>query len=312
MILTGLGYVARHGRLCLVLGLLAGALLPGLAAALRPWLPQLVALLLLATAFRIGPRDAMESLSALRRTAGIVLVYQLALPLALAGLLTVSGPGLSPLAVGVVLMLSAPSVTGTPNFAILLGHDPAPAMRLLVLGTALMPLTAVPVFLALPALGEISAVMQAAGRLLAVIGLAAVAGFALRHWGARDLDLRAMRALDGATALMLAVVVVALMAAIGPAFAEDPLLLLRWLAAAFAVNFGFQLAAFAVLRALGRPGEAVPAGIVAGNRNIALFLVALPAATTDPLLIFIGCYQVPMYLTPILLRRVYGPGATIG
>jgi len=26
---------------------------------------------------------------------------------------------------------------------------------------------------------------------------------------------------------------------------------------------------------------------------------------TDPLLLFIGCYQIPMYLTPILLGRFY-------
>lgn len=310
MLIAVLGKVARHGRACLVLGLVAGVALPGVAAALRPYLPEMVALLLLATAFRIGPAAAVESLAALRQSAGVVLIYQLVLPLALAGLLLVSGVGLGPLAVAVMLMLSAPSVTGTPNFAILLGQDPAPALRLLVVGTALLPLTAVPVFLALPALGEIGAVMVAAGRLMAVIGLAAAAGFALRHWGARELGPEGRRALDGATALALAVIVVALMAAIGPALRETPMLVLRWLAAAFAVNFGFQLAALAVFRALGWGPRAVPLAMVAGNRNIALFLVALPAATTDPLLLFIGCYQFPMYLTPILLRRIYGQGAT--
>ncbi len=54
-------------------------------------------------------------------------------------------------------------------------------------------------------------------------------------------------------------------------------------------------------------GASVPVSVVAGNRNIALFLVALPAAVTDPVLVFIGCYQVPMYLTPVLLGRFYGP-----
>ena len=42
--------------------------------------------------------------------------------------------------------------------------------------------------------------------------------------------------------------------------------------------------------------------------NIALFLVGLPASITDPVLIFIGCYQVPMYLTPLLMRRFYAHG----
>ena len=57
------------------------------------------------------------------------------------------------------------------------------------------------------------------------------------------------------------------------------------------------------MRPTDRPGTA----LVAGNRNIALFLVALPAETTDALLLFIGAYQVPMYLTPMLMRRLTAP-----
>ena len=52
--------------------------------------------------------------------------------------------------------------------------------------------------------------------------------------------------------------------------------------------------------------QAVGFAVSAGNRNIALFLAA-PAGSghrSDDLL-FIGCYQVPMYLTPLLLRRFY-------
>jgi hypothetical protein len=72
-----------------------------------------------------------------------------------------------------------------------------------------------------------------------------------------------------------------------------------------AINFGLQILCHRMIRH--RP-DAVPVSIIAGNRNIALFLVALPASVTDPLLLFIGCYQVPMYLTPILLRRLYSRG----
>ena len=48
-----------------------------------------------------------------------------------------------------------------------------------------------------------------------------------------------------------------------------------------------------------------PLAIGAGNRNIALFLVALPPEVLAPLMIFIGCWQLPMYLTPLLLPRLY-------
>lgn len=50
---------------------------------------------------------------------------------------------------------------------------------------------------------------------------------------------------------------------------------------------------------------AVPLSIIAGNRNIALFFVALSDEVTAPLLIFIGCYQIPMYLTPILMKPLH-------
>ncbi|MBE1285980.1 MAG: hypothetical protein GJ676_21885 [Rhodobacteraceae bacterium] len=298
-----LARVARHGRLCLVLGLLAGLGLPGIAAVLRPWLPEIVSLLLFLTAFRIGYRDALGT--DLKSAVGAVLILQLLLPVAAAILFVFWGGGLSPLAVVIVLVLAAPSVTGAPNFTILLGGDPAVALRLLVLGTAVLPLTTLPVFWLLPQLGDFQAVLGAAGRLTAVVTGAVGLGFLARHLIAPDLKARGTAALDGLTSIALAVVVVALMSAIGPAFQNSPFLLLWWLGAAFAVNFGLQILAHTVLRESGKTAIATPVGIVAGNRNIALFLVALPPETTDPLLIFIGCYQFPMYLTPILLRRLY-------
>lgn len=288
-----------------MLGLLAGLTLPGLAALLRPWLPQMVAFMLFLTALRIGPRDTVQSLSALGRTAGAVLVLQLGLPLLAVALLTGFGLPPGPLAVAVVLMLSAPSITGSPNFTVMAGHDPAPALRLLVIGTALLPLTVLPVFLALPALGDTDQVLGATGRLLGVILGTTACAFALRAVAVPRLRPRAVSALDGAGAITLGLLVVALMSAIAPAFARDPLALAGWLGAAFAANFGFQLVTFALLRATGCGVNAVPLAIVAGNRNIALFLVALPPETTGPLMIFIGCYQIPMYLTPLLLARLY-------
>lgn len=304
MLLTVLGAVARHGRLCLVAGLLAGLLLPQVALAMRPWLPELVAFLLFLTAFRIGPSAALGSLQDARRGFGITLIFQLAMPLVALALFTALGVAQQPLAVAVVLMLSASSISGAPNFAILMGHDPAPGLRLLILGTALLPLTVLPVLWAAPSLGDAGAVFQAAGNLFLTIAAATVLGFGLRHWALPAPAPRTVAAVDGITAIALAVIVVGLMSALGPALRHVPLHALSWLAAVMAINFGLQIACYLLLRHRHHP-DAVPISIIAGNRNIALFLVALPASVTDPLLLFIGCYQVPMYLTPILLRRLY-------
>jgi hypothetical protein len=45
--------------------------------------------------------------------------------------------------------------------------------------------------------------------------------------------------------------------------------------------------------------------IIAGNRNVAIFLVAVAVSNSDEFLIFLGCYQLPMYLTPIFMRWLY-------
>lgn len=300
-----LSLVARHGRAAMVLGLLAGFALPQLAASLKPWLPEMVAGLLFLTAFRIGApravgglRDGISSLKA-------VVVLQMALPLL--ALACFYGLGLlaTPLAVAIILMLSAPSLTGGPNITLLLGHAPEPAFRLMILGTALMPLTVLPVLLLLPELGDLKQVLKASLRLTATIAVTVGLAFACRHWIARSLKQRAATAVDGLTILALAVIVIGLMAALGPALHTAPWRVAQWMAVALFANFGLQYACFRWLMWRGAISLAVPTAVVAGNRNFALFLIALPASTTDPLLIFLGCYQVPMYLTALVMQRVY-------
>ncbi len=301
--MTGLLHaIAARGRLALVVGLAGGLGLPGLAAQIKPWLPHLVALLLYLTALRIGPRAAFGRLAEARQALGLVLLLQLALPLA--GLAAISTLGLRdhPYALAILLMLSAPSVTGSVNFTLMLGRDPAPALRILILGTALLPLTVLPILWLGPDVGAGAEAAAASLRLLVVIFAAAAAGFATREWLWKAPDLRS---LDGVNAIALAVIVVGLMAALGPALRADPWPVITLIGGVMAVNFGLQAAAYALFKALRLPEPVGPA-IIAGNRNAALFLIALPPATTDPLLILLGCYQLPMYLTPILMARFYG------
>ncbi len=297
---AALRWLARHGRLVLVAGLVAGLVLPGLAAVLRDWLAPMVAGLLFLTAMRIGARAALGSLAQARGALGAALVLQMALPLVAVSAFAVLGVLQTPLALALVLMLAAPPVAGVPSFTLMMGHDPAPGLRLLIVGTALLPLTVLPVFWALPTLGSAAGVLAAAGRLLVVIAAATAAGFALRAAMPRTADRRATEALDGLTAVALAVIVIGLMSAVAPALASDPMLVLWWLGVAVAANLGLQLLAHML------PGAGdVATSVAAGNRSIALFLVALPPEMMAPLLLFIGCYQLPMFLTPIIMKRIY-------
>lgn len=304
-----LGHAARHGRLVLVLGLAAGIGLPGLALALRPFIGDMIAALLFIAALRVGPRQAVGALGDLRNSVGAALIFQIAFPIAALFVFQAAG-WTGALSTALVLMLAASPISGSPNLTLLTGNDPAPALRQLVIGTALLPLTVIPVFWLSPALGGGGEVLLAAGRLLAIIALAGCAGFLLRAFALKNPSIRSIAAIDGASALVMAVVVVGLMSAVGPAIRSEPRALAISLLAAFAASFGLQILVAVILRRADRRHLAAPFGIVAGNRNIALFLTALPAAATDPLLLFIGCYQIPMYLTPLLMGWLYSAKRT--
>jgi ACR3 family arsenite transporter len=295
---------ARHGRLVLIAGLVVGILFPGLAGMVRGVLPELVACMLGVAALRIGPTAARGSLADIHVSLRLVAAYQLLLPLVLAAVFLTFGLG-GTLATAMVLMAAAPSISGSPNLTIMTGHDPAPALRLMIAGVALLPLTVAPVFLLWPIFGSFGAIALASGKLLLLIGCSSAAAFVIRQRFFPKPGVETLGVIDGVSALLMAVLVIGLMSALGPAIIQTPGLVGLTLLAAFAINFSLQIAAFMLTGGRGHERSRVAWSIIAGNRNIALFLVALPAAITDPLLLFIGCYQIPMYLTPILLRPLY-------
>lgn len=293
--LSLLGALAARGPWVLVAGILAGVSLPGLAAALVPFIPHMVAGLLFLAALRIGPAGMWAALTNLPRSLALLLVLQLALPLALVTVFGALGLLGSIFVQAALLIAMASPISGSPNMVAMIGHDPASTMRLLVLGTLMLPLTCLPVLFAVPALGDPATVLAAALRLVAVIVGAGAVAFGLRALLPAPSP-AGVRAIDGASAVLMAVVVIGLMAAVNDALWTQPWVFALWLSFVCLVNFGLQALGYAVTR---RPGVT----IIAGNRNVALFLVALPAEVMAPLLIFIGCYQVPMYLTPLVTGR---------
>jgi len=296
---------ARHGQWVLVAGLVAGLALPGLAHVLRPWLPALVALLVFLSLLRLKPGALAMALRTLPQTAAIAAVLQLALPLGVwAGAQTL-GLGAHPASLALVLMCAAPSIMGSPNISMMLGAPPDYALRLMVVGTALLPLTVLPVFAIMPAVQGTAAVGQAAVRLVALIGLSALAAMAVQRVALRHGHPKTHQRLEGVSALSLAVFVIGLMPQVSALALQAPATLVFWLMVAFGANMGGQILAWSLLRGRLPHAQAVPLALITGNRNIALFLVSLPAETTAPIMGFIGCYQLPMYLTPLLMARLY-------
>ena len=305
MVLRSLIFIAINGRYTLVAGLVAGFLLPTASIIIKDLLPQFVALLLFLTAFRIGHKKVVSGFQKLSLVLLVVLTLQLMLPLLAVGILSSLQLTSSIFAIALTLILAAPSITGAPNFAILLNSKPEPAFQALIIGTALLPFTVIPIFWIIPELGGFIEVFNASFHLFITIFLTTLLGFLVRALVFPKLDEDLTTALDGITALTLAFMVIGLMAALRPALISDPLSVAKWLVFALLVNLGLQFITFHLLKLFKLSEFAAPIGIVSGNRNIALYLVALPIMQSEQLLIFLGCYQIPMYLTPIIMRKVY-------
>ncbi|MEM6305443.1 MAG: hypothetical protein AAF744_12020 [Pseudomonadota bacterium] len=296
---------STHARLCLMLGLAAGLLLPNAAASMVPWLPLMVAGLLTTTALRIGHRAAFGTLGDIRFGLAAVIVLQTAVPIILVASLIAMGLGQTPAALAIAFAAAAPAITGSINLALIMKLDAGRMMQVFVLGTAAFPLTVLPVLALLPQLGPPSEIVFAALRLLGVITLATALGFGLRALLFPRPSPGQIKALDGLSVLAFCVIVVGLMAALNPALKADPWAVLSWALLAFGIGYGLQVFTLLALRRTARRDIAGVLALGAGNRNIAIFLVALPPDTIAPLMVFIGCWQLPMYLTPILLPRLY-------
>lgn len=300
-----LALAARRARLVLILGLVTGAAFPSLALAMRPWIGEMVAGLLFLAALRVGPRETIGALGDIWASLALAGVLQVGMPLAAIAIFALLGWSGSALATFFVLLFAAGPVTGSPHFAAMTGNDPAPALRQLVLGTALLPLTVVPVFWLTPAFGDPRHVLTAAGGLMLLIGLAAGLAFLIRASVMKEPSVDTIRSIDGVSAIAMAIVVIGLMSAVGPALRERPLDFLGILGLVCLANFAIQAVVANIARMAGWNAWSAALGVVAANRNAALFLTVLPQQTIDPILLYIGCYQIPMYLTPAVMGRFY-------
>lgn len=299
-----LAFAARHGPAVLAGGLVAGFVLPLDAELLRPWLPLVVMLIFFLAVLRSDPRRLIGSAAELPGVLRAVLVFQLVMPLCIIAVVWSLDAAEHPVAMALILMCAGPSIVSSPNMCIMLGHDARPALRMMVVGTLLIPFSVVPIFWLMPALGDPTAILAASGRLLALLGLGGVA-VVLRLTLLRNPSQGQYDAMDGLSAIGLAAFVIGLMPGYVDILWIDPVRAAGWFALAFVANIGVQIPVFLWARRHHDPARAVALGMIAGNRNVAIFLVSLPPQVIAPVLPFIACYQAPMYLTPILMRRFY-------
>jgi BASS family bile acid:Na+ symporter len=115
---------------------------------------------------------------------------------------------------------------------------------------------------------------------------------------------RNARPLDAIAVISLVIFAIAIMGGITQAAFERPAAVLGTLAAAFASNLALQLLGTLAFWRLGAR-RALTIGLMTGNLNMGIILVALADKADFDIVMFFALGQLPMYMLPALLAPLY-------
>lgn len=293
----------RRGSVLLAVGIFGGALIPPLAASVRPAVTPLVLGMMTLIFLRV---DLPGTVAHLRRPAGAAAMAAFELLLSPVLMWAAVAPlHLDPgIADGLVIFAAGCAATSSPAFARMVGLDPELSLVVSLATTFLVPLTAPP--LAVWLLGIDLAIGAGAfmTRLLLVVGLPALLSLLLRRaiGGARLLAWG--DAVDGALVWLVVFYGFGVMDGLWARAAADPAWVAAAVVAAFLADYGLNAVTTLAFLPLGARAAAT-AGLMSGNRNMALFLAVLPASADPRIALFFGLCQFPLFLSPFLLRPLY-------
>ena len=301
---AGLSWIGARAGWSLAVGMVLALAMPPLSDAfLRTVLPITSAFVLAVAFARLDTRAVVSQWRepAMRRLLLISLVALLPLGLFLTTLLA-RGLQLDPtLALCLALFAAAPPIASGAAICFMLGFDAVLALQLTVTITLLTPIIG-PLCLIWIAGVDLPVTATALfSSLVGIIGGGLLIGRVFRRGvGAAWIDTHP-RALDGLAAIAMISFVVPMFADVTDILFSNWPLTLSLLAGVCALNLGVNLAVRRLTaRHLG-DARAGAFGLISGNRNIALYYASLPP---DPLVgLFVALYQVPMFLTPLLLKR---------
>jgi BASS family bile acid:Na+ symporter len=296
-------FLGQHATLFLAGGVLLGLLLPPLASFFRPMLiPGLLVPLVIALV-----RMDWGALAAYARRPGLVALITAGLLLASpvlmwAALKLVNLP--LPLVQGLTLMAAASPIVSCAAISLILGLDAALAVVVIVVTTALIPITLPTVALWLLGLQIAIDLPTFMLRLVLIVGGAFAAALLLRRLVPRQRLEANARTLDGASVTSLVMFALAIMDGVTAVALARPGYVLLVTLSAFCANVILQF--LGTLAALGLGMRtALTVGLLTGNCNMGLVMVALADKADFDVIVFFAMAQIPMYMLPALLRPVY-------
>ncbi|WP_421995490.1 hypothetical protein [Roseococcus sp.] len=298
-----LEWSALRGAALLAAGIFAGLFVPPLASAARGVITPIVFLLMVLVLLRVDPAQV---LGYLRRPALVtaLLAWLLVLcPLIVWAVLGGLGLG-GPFAAGLVIVATGCAATSSPAFARLVGLDGEIALVVAILSTLILPFTAPPLALGLLGIDLAISIPGLMLRLALLVGLPLVISIFLRQWMGPARLQHWGRAVDGAVVLLVVLYGFGVMDGVLGQLLATPGLVLTGIVVAFAGSLAMNAMTALAFAGFGRR-MALSAGLMAGNRNMALYLAVIPATADPNIILTFVLFQFPLFLSPFLLKPIY-------
>jgi hypothetical protein len=289
----------RHAGAVMLIGMGVVALLPGVSAGLRPFLPLLVSLVLGLAIARLDVGAVLRDFARPQRLAVLGVLVFLFLPVTCLALVTLgrlAGAGPDTL-LALAVFGAAPPLSSAASLALLLGYNARITLQLGLLATVALPVIG-PLSLALVGIEVEIAALAMAFRIATIIAGGFAFGLTIQRAVGKARIAANAEAFNGVAALAMILFLFPLFDGVSAYVAGHPGQALTLLVLAIALNFGGHLAmARGACRITDRE-TASALGLSYGNRNISFYLAVLPA---NPALgLFIAAAQVPIYATPAL------------
>jgi BASS family bile acid:Na+ symporter len=309
--MRALAWLGRQGTRAIAALVFIGIAAPPIGALLKPFVTAAIFGLLTIAFVRVDAAAlrgyVRRPALALAATGWTVLVIPTAL--GAAGVVAHLDARAPELFLGLMLQAVASPMMAAPSFAALIGLDATLVLVTLIFASACTPITA-PVFshAFVGASLELSPLTLGV-RLFALIVGSAVAGLGIRRFAGAESIQRRTDEIDGLNIVVAFVFVAAVMEHVAARAVERPLTMLGLAAGAvgiFVAVFGMTALVFAWA---GRD-RAFAVGFVTSQRNMGLMLAATGGALPDGTWLYFAAAQLPIYLSPLLLRSLAGRTAT--
>lgn len=300
----GLAWIGRQASLLFFFGVFTGVVAPPLASLAKPLLVPAILLPFVVALLRLEPAALVRHARRPGLVLGLVAWSLVGAPLLITVVLRLAPPAPDLAALLVTTAACAP-LMASAALAMLLGLDVALALLVVVPATALVPLTVPPAALWLAGLTIDLPAGAFALRLAVLVAGAAALALVLRRWLGTERLAAAAPVFDGLAVLGLVVFAVGVMDGFTLTALDRPGFVARVVLAVFALNAGLQAVTALCLWPFVARRAALTAGLVAGNNNIGLVLAAVIDTAPATMLVYVAAAQFPIYLLPILQRRIY-------